>query len=425
MASRLWEDMSTETWGISILEDSKYGYDHPTEDTLRMTLLYTPKTRPLNGFRDQKYHDWGEHTIHYGIFGHVGSFKQTDLRARRFNQPIRSFNIKKDHPNPVQENISLFEVSDSQIGILAVKKPEASEGMIIRLYERYGVPVEGKIHFPSENLRLREVIEMNGLEEQVGKIEQNEKSFKVQLEANGIRTYHVQFQPRSTPDTSCESIEIIQEPVTLDYNVKMISSQGEQLGIFPRELIPSKISAGPIDFHISNSDMYNALQCKSQNVLLPKRYTYTTLSILLASVEDTKFPLTWFDSANRVIKEVYLPVASMTGYVGQWDTRIWKKKPTHTENNKRDYVWMNTCIGVHPGYINRHRLEWYSTHIHEHGEDRPYRYGYLYTIEIQIPENTESLLLPDNPLITIFAITVSNQMVDVESTHHLQDKYDF
>ncbi|MBU1082331.1 MAG: alpha-mannosidase, partial [Spirochaetes bacterium] len=127
MPSRLWVEMRDPEWGVSLVEDSKYGFDHPAADTLRMTLIYTPATRALNGFRDQSSQDWGRHTVRYAIHAHRNGWNGTDRLARRFNQPTRAFCISDEAPDRPAGRLapgqpSLFELSSEQIGVLAAKK---------------------------------------------------------------------------------------------------------------------------------------------------------------------------------------------------------------------------------------------------------------------------------------------------------------
>jgi alpha-mannosidase len=414
MPSRMWVDMKEEDWGISIIEDSKYGYDHPRDDTLRMTLLYTPGIRYTNGFWDQKYHDWGEHTIRYGIYAHEGDFKTTDHLARRFNQPIRSFAIEGTESFEGKEISSLFEVSTEQMGILATKKPEDTDGILIRFYERYGKALNAEISFSSQLLDIKEV---NGLEEPIGSIKVEGNKFKVDIGANGIRSYIVKL--KDLPNYT----QIKQEASKLEYNHKLIGKNGEKQGLYPIELTPPEVKAGNISFHLAIDEELNSLQCKGQKI--PISEDYNTISLLVAAEEDCNASFTWLDTKDDAIKEKNYHISSMTGFHGQWDTRIWKRKPKHHLKNRRDYVWINKCIGVKPGFINRDRLEWYSTHIHKDGQDQAYQYGYMYTLTLDIPQGAKSLDLPDNPDIHILAMTTSQQPIKVHNSHILNDKYDF
>ncbi len=416
--SRYWADISNGEWGISIIEDSKYGYDYPEEGKLRMTLLYTPNVRKLLGYWDQQWQDWGEHTIRYGIYCHEDDFKGTDQIAKRFNQEVRTFSIDKQLSHIGEEDGSLLEVADEQVGILAVKKAEKNDGIVIRLYERYGKPAQTEIILQNNiGNNIGKVQEINGLEEPLGEISFKEKQFSVQLEPNEIKSYLLQLENPRDP------VNIKQEAMRLDYNDSLFGKNGEGGGLFPKELVPSSIQAGNISFSLGKNKKQEALQCKNQTLSIPEGYN--TLSILLSSEEDAKFSIKWEDDSQTIIKEEVHEIPSSTGYLGQWDTRLWKRTPTRHLKLKRDYFWLNKCVGVKPGFVKRPRLEWYSTHTHKDGEDQPYQYGYFFTTHLDIPQEAKKLILPENSSIYVIAMTTSEQPVKLKSIQYLLDKYDF
>jgi alpha-mannosidase len=88
--SHEWLDLTDGAgeYGVSILDDSKYGSDKPADNELRLTLLYTPGVR--NGYLDQHSQDWGRHERST----HCTAAKATGRRAvnagRRLNQPLQS-----------------------------------------------------------------------------------------------------------------------------------------------------------------------------------------------------------------------------------------------------------------------------------------------------------------------------------------------
>jgi alpha-mannosidase len=414
MPSRYWADVSEDKWGVSIIEDSKYGYDHPRGDTLRMTLLYTPATRFYTAFWDQKSQDWGEHTIRYAIHGHKGDYKRTDHLARRFNQGIRAFTISDDNSSEAKDIVSLFTVSNDQIGIMAVKKPEDSEGILVRLYERNGQETKGEIIF---NSKITGVKQVNGLEEPIGDIPINGNKFTANINANGIRSYIINLENNSKVYT------IPQKSLKLDYNSKLIGNVKDNCAIYPADITPTTIQAGPLSYQILVEKELNTLQCREQSISLPN--DYNTLSILIGAKQECSAYFRWFDKDNNPLGDVKHLIAPITGFIGQWDTRIWKKEHTHHLKNKRDYLWKDECIGVEPGYVKRDRMEWYSTHTLKNGEVQPYHYGYMYTITLDIPKDAKSLILPDDNRIYIMAITASQQAIKVMATQHLLDKFDF
>ena len=57
------------SYGVSVLNDSKYDWDKPVDNTLRLTLLHTPATK--GGYAYQNKQDFGHHTFTYSIVGHA------------------------------------------------------------------------------------------------------------------------------------------------------------------------------------------------------------------------------------------------------------------------------------------------------------------------------------------------------------------
>lgn len=414
MPSRYWTDLSENNWGISIIEDSKYGYDRPCEDTLRMTLIYTPGLRYVTGFIDQKYHDWGDHTIRYGLYAHEGDFKTTDKIARAFNQKIRSFSIKGDPSSSKNTSFSLFQISNDQFGVLAIKKPEDTDGILIRIYERHGKSGNTDIIFPTV---IEQVTEVNGLEEFLGEIPHNGNKFSLQLDANQIRSYIVKIKVNQIYN------EIKQETISLQYNCKLIGKNGDIQAVFPKEITPSTIQAGAISFHLANGEDLNALQCQGQTI--PISDSFNRLSILIGSKEECDTSFDWANQAGNIINKTRTQLSSIFGFRGLWDRRKWLFKPKHHLKYQRDYAWINKCVGVEPGFIKRDRIDWYATHIHKNGEDQPYQYGYMQTVTLDIPSDAKSLRLPSDNRIYIFALTAFKENIKIECTQSLVDKFDF
>ena len=65
-----------------MLNDSKYGWDKPADNVLRLTLLHTPLPRATPY---QSSNDLGHHRFTYAIAGHRGDWRdgQRARRARR------------------------------------------------------------------------------------------------------------------------------------------------------------------------------------------------------------------------------------------------------------------------------------------------------------------------------------------------------
>ena len=95
-------------------------------------------------------------------------------------------------------------------------------------------------------------------------------------------------------------------------------------------------------------------------------------------------------------------VPNWTGFVGQWDDRIWDPA-TKGEEQKLP------PIGLRPGFIKRTPVAWYATHHNTPTGDAYYEFSYLFQFSYDLPGNAKTITLPDDPNIRLFAVTLSRE----------------
>lgn len=141
VASHKWIDLSdkSRSYGTTLLTDYKNGSDKPNDNTLRLTLLRSPGIElPSNGrpspYTDQANQDWGHHEFVFGLTGHAGDWRsaQTDWQAYRLNQPMMAFQTV-GHKGPLGKSFSLLHLNNPRIRVLALKKAENSDEIILRM----------------------------------------------------------------------------------------------------------------------------------------------------------------------------------------------------------------------------------------------------------------------------------------------------
>src|SRR5699024_5976922 len=122
-----WADLSEGGYGISLLNDSKYGYDIK-DNVMRLSLLKSP-------VHPDPYADLGEHHFTYALFPHEGSWTEgeTVQEAWQLNNPLTS-----EHGEISKNGKSLLECSADNIMIDAVKKAEYSDAVVVRVHEYKG-----------------------------------------------------------------------------------------------------------------------------------------------------------------------------------------------------------------------------------------------------------------------------------------------
>ncbi len=130
-AAQKWVDLSEGDYGVSLLNDCKYGHDI-RDNVIRLTLLRgTTAPDPLA--------DYGEHSFKYSLYPHSGSWdEKTVAEAYALNDPVIVYEAEGGrqkaeanihHPSP------FILCNCPNIVIETIKRAEDGEGIIIRLYE--------------------------------------------------------------------------------------------------------------------------------------------------------------------------------------------------------------------------------------------------------------------------------------------------
>jgi alpha-mannosidase len=124
-----WVDLSEGDYGVSLLNDCKYGHDIH-DNVIRITLLRSP-TMP------DPMADFGEHQFKYSLYPHAGSWnEETQREAYLLNDPIIVYESKvKGQRSDVTRHISLVSCDAPNVVIETVKRAEDGNGIIVRLYE--------------------------------------------------------------------------------------------------------------------------------------------------------------------------------------------------------------------------------------------------------------------------------------------------
>ena len=122
-----WADISDTGYGVSILNDCKYGYSADGSD-LSITLLRCGNIP--NPDADKEYHEFT-----YSILAHAGSIADADVvkEAYVLNNPLFAVDAMPMVNAP--ESYSLFNVKGAVLE--TVKPAEDGNGYILRLYEPY------------------------------------------------------------------------------------------------------------------------------------------------------------------------------------------------------------------------------------------------------------------------------------------------
>lgn len=131
-----WVDFSERGYGVSLLNDSKYGHD-VKDHTMRISLLkgaIYPDTEA----------DIGIHEFTYSLYPHKGDFVDGKVEQAAWDVNNPFFTLRG---NFSFGNKPLFEIENGEhVAIDAIKRQEDGEGLIVRLHEFAGSKIIVKLH---------------------------------------------------------------------------------------------------------------------------------------------------------------------------------------------------------------------------------------------------------------------------------------
>ena len=414
-----WFDLTdeAETYGVTILEDCKYGSDKPADHVLRLTLLFTPRIGPLDFmFRDQGSQDWGRHRVLYGLYGHRTGWQTggSERQALRLNQPPQVY-LAPSTAGALGRRVSFLQIDSEQVGLQAMKQAEDRDTTILRVCELWGRPT-GDVSISLDTQLagpLTAAWETDGRERRLCELDVADGRLAFHMAPFEIKTFEIVGQ-RSAVQAAAPAWTALDLP----YDIQAFTGDDERVRgelpggrSYPRELVPAQVMCGavPLQFHVQGDK--NAVACQGQTIALPANATYDELLLLAAADEDTEVTLFLDQTACPV------HVQAGEGFIGLWDRRVWDRPM----DKQRDYIWRAKVTGLEPGYIKRDRVGWYATHMHTRGGNEPYAYGYVFLYAVPVAPGTQQLRLPARPDVRILSAALTRGRAAMQPAAPLYD----
>ena len=126
-----WADLGDGKHGMSLINESKYGYD-AVGNLLRLSLLRAPTWPDPEA-------DQGHHHFSYALYPHAGDWKQA-LSVRHgydFDYKLKAMQVES-HAGDLPQRHSLAAVSNPNVVLTAMKRSEDGKGLVMRFYEWAG-----------------------------------------------------------------------------------------------------------------------------------------------------------------------------------------------------------------------------------------------------------------------------------------------
>ena len=154
-----WADVSDRSYGVSIMNDCKYGYSC-TDTDMALTLLKCSTDPNPNA-------DQGEHIMTYSVLPHGQDFRERTIpSAYMLNQPLDCVKVEKQD-GTLPATFSLVNTVSDNAVIESIKKCEDDSAYIIRMYEAFDYNVNVKLDF---GVDVKKLVACNLMEEELREI---------------------------------------------------------------------------------------------------------------------------------------------------------------------------------------------------------------------------------------------------------------
>ncbi len=397
-----WADISDDLsgYGVSVFSDSKYGWDKPCDNTLRLTCIHTPAGAFTKETR-QDLQDLGRNIFAFGIYSHSdGVESDTQINSECFNQKLVAFQTSARREGILGDDFSLLSINTDNVIVRAIKKSQDGESIVIRVNEAIGKEqkaVEIKAFcdicqaseiFASEEFKADAKIIDGKIVFDLKPFEV--KSFAIKLDAN---------KNKAKENYKKIDLEYNTSGITGDeYKVNVIL-QGSGCSL-PAELIDESITVAGVKFKLpSKDDIKNLLVMREQEIEIPKGAT--KLYMLAASTLGDRDIVIMADNKKRP-----LTIHSMREHYALWDM-----------------AGLNQTAKVKDGKV---AIEFTHTHHPEGNKANEKAYFFMYEIDVR---NCKKITLPTDNRVVVMAMTsvkkFSNTKLATQLIDTAEDGYNF
>jgi alpha-mannosidase len=184
-----WVDLGEDGYGVSLLNDCKYGHDI-TDNVIRLSLLRSPSW-------PDPHADRGQHSFAYSLLPHADGWRQhTVSQAYLLNDPIIFLKRDTEHPAVSRRGaLSLVRTDAPNVVIETIKQAEDGDGVIVRLYEAHNRRGEVTLH---TQLPVRTAWQTNLLEQGRSQLQVSDKQVRFSIKPYQIMTIKLLFDNLKT-----------------------------------------------------------------------------------------------------------------------------------------------------------------------------------------------------------------------------------
>lgn len=172
-----WIDLSEGHYGVSLLNDCKYGYS-VKDSTMAITLI-------KSGIEPNLTTDQEEHFFSYALYPHAEGWRSagTVAQAHQFNQP--AYVVEGGAPGA---QYSLASIDASNAVLETIKRAEDGEGIIVRVYETENAKTATTLTW---NGKLTSVEECNLVEEKICSLPVQDNKIAFTIKPYEVKTFRI------------------------------------------------------------------------------------------------------------------------------------------------------------------------------------------------------------------------------------------
>ncbi len=182
-----WVDLSERDYGVSLLNDCKYGHD-VIGHTLRLTLI-------KSAISPDAAADIGEHAFTYSLLPHAGDWftAGTQVQAQRLNAPILPLRVTAGAATAANlpGTLGFFSCDSEHVVVDTIKRAEDSDDWIVRCYEYGGKRGQAEFH---SRFAMTQVEEVNLMEREAEAMESQGDRFTAFFKPYELKTFRIRMQ---------------------------------------------------------------------------------------------------------------------------------------------------------------------------------------------------------------------------------------
>ncbi|MDQ0972536.1 alpha-mannosidase [Neobacillus niacini] len=184
VAAHKWVDLSEGNYGVSLLNDCKYGHDIK-DNVIRLTLI-------KSSIAPDETADRGLHEFTYSLVPHNGDWREGEIvkEAYQLNFPFIA-SERKANPNGNLPSIYQFaQIDNDNVLLETVKKAEDDDAIVVRFYEYKQFRNNTSVSFASP---IKKAVECNLIEEELKEADYQDKTLSFSVSPYEIKTFKIWF----------------------------------------------------------------------------------------------------------------------------------------------------------------------------------------------------------------------------------------